>query len=358
MKKTLDYIECPKISEEIIVYRFPMTDKEIRNGAQLVVKEGQNAVLVSEGKVGEVFGPGKYKLKEKTIPIIADINKKNSNFKSYFSADVYFVSDTYFSNIKWGTANPVIMRDDDFGMIKIRAFGSFAFHVDDAGMFVQEIFATVNKFSVDNISSYLKAIVISGFTDMIADTRIDALELAEHYGELSKQTRERLNYRFTLNGLNLDDLIIENISLPEEVENKIHSKSTTKVVKGVIEEYAKNASAAQVDTNLERVAETAAIVGDVVKKTQPGTKNKNMINCPSCKESIPKGSAYCPYCGKPNRDTMKVCSKCGSVITFDAKFCPDCGEKLYESKDIITCKKCGKTLRDTDKFCPDCGTGA
>ena len=155
-KGLLEIIECPDVSKEIIVYRFPVLDNDIKNGAQLIVREGQVAVLVSEGKVADVFKPGRYKLETKNIPVLTKLNSWAYGFKSPFKAEVYFVSMTQFNNIKWGTPNPITMRDSDFGMVRIRAFGSFSFRVDDPTLFMQEIFGPINKFTEDNISSNLK----------------------------------------------------------------------------------------------------------------------------------------------------------------------------------------------------------
>ncbi len=344
MSKIIDLIECPDISEEIIVYRFPILNKEIRNGAQLIVKEGQVAVLVSNGQVGDVFLKGKHRLKTANLPVLAKLNAWSRWFKAPFKAEVYFISLTKFTNIKWGTPNPVIMRDDEFGMIRIRAFGNFSFRVEDPALFMQEIFGTINKFTPDDISSYLKTMVVAGFTDMVAETRIAALDLAVNYDKLSSDCASKLSVRFTKNGLKLMSLIIENISIPEVVENVVDKRTMVNV-----------ADMNTADSSKTKVG-VSKNVGEAMREAYTAHTTPT-INCTNCDAVIAKGLRFCPQCGKPNKESTKKCPKCHTVITFNAKFCPDCGTKLYDIENVITCKHCGRILDEYDKFCPDCGRG-
>lgn len=362
----LEVIECASIAPEIIVYRFPVLNNEIKNGAQLIVREGQVAVFVSNGEIADVFEPGRYKLVTENIPVLTKINSWKHGFESPFKAKVYFVSSIQFMNIKWGTPNPVIMRDNDFGMVRIRAFGSFSFKVSDAGLFMKEIFGAINKFSAENISSYLKSMVVSGFSDLVAETRISALDLAAHYDELGYKSSDKMRNRFEKNGLTLVDLIVENISLPEEVEKMIDKRTNVGVMSGAMDQYAKiqvidsikdsanNPGGGGSLSGLGVALGSAGIIGETMRKTF-SSPNVNTVNCNHCNAIIARGLKYCPQCGNENKESVKQCPKCSSVVTFNAKFCPDCGTKLFEPENVVVCKGCGKIVDKADNYCPDCG---
>lgn len=363
----LEVIECPDISPDIIVYRFPVLDNEIKNGAQLIVREGQNAVLVSNGQIADVFPAGRYKLKTENVPVLTKINSWSHGFKSPFKAEVYFVSTTQFTNIKWGTPNPILLRDNDFGMVRIRAFGSFSFRINDASIFMKEIFGAISKFSAENISSYLKAMVVSSFTDMLAETKIAALDLAAYYDELGYESTHRMRNRFNKNGLELVDLVIENISLPEEVEKIVDRKTSVGVIGDSMDEYArmqaieamgnvaKKEGASSSVADLGLALGTAGVVGETFKNMY-NRPMSNIVNCIHCNALIGRKSSFCPQCGESNKGSTKHCVDCNSVIAFNAKFCPDCGKKLFDNKKANICKNCGKIADDNDKFCSECGS--
>ena len=209
----IDVIEWTDDSRDTMVHKYDMNGKEIMMGAQLTVRESQSAVFVNEGQLADVFGPGRYELTTQNMPILTALKAWKFGFNSPFKSDLYFVNTKQFMDRKWGTANPVMMRDADFGMIRIRAFGSFSFRVDAANVatFMKEVFGTSALFTVDGVESQLKSIVVSGLSDAIAQSKIPALDLAANYDELSNYALQAMNPKIAPLGVTLTSFVIENI---------------------------------------------------------------------------------------------------------------------------------------------------
>ena len=182
----IDVIEWTDDSANTMVYKYDMNGKEIMMGAQLTVRESQAAVFVNEGRLADVFQPGRYELSTQNMPVLTKLKAWKFGFNSPFKSDVYFVNTKQFLDRKWGTANPVMMRDTDFGMIRIRAFGSFAFRVKDPEVFMKECFGTSSLFTVEGVEGQLKSMVVSGLSDAIAQSKIPALDIAANYSGLSQ----------------------------------------------------------------------------------------------------------------------------------------------------------------------------
>ena len=189
----IDVIEWTDDSQNTMVYKYDMNGKEIMMGAQLTVRESQAAIFVNEGKLADVFQPGRYELSTQNMPILTKLKAWKFGFNSPFKSDVYFINTKQFLDRKWGTANPVMMRDADFGMIRIRAFGSFAFRVKEPETFMKECFGTSSLFTVEGVEGQLKSMVVSGLSDAIAQSKIPALDIAANYSGLSQYCMNALN---------------------------------------------------------------------------------------------------------------------------------------------------------------------
>ena len=226
----IDVIEWTDDSRDTMVYKYDMNGKEIMMGAQLTVRESQTAVFVNEGQLADVFTPGRYELTTQNMPVLTALKAWKFGFNSPFKSDVYFVNTRQFTDCKWGTANPVMMRDAEFGMIRIRAFGSYAFRVKDPAVFMREVFGTSSLFTVSGVEGQIKSIVVSGLSDAIAQSKIPALDLAANYMELSQYVLQTLNPKVEALGLTLSNFVIENISLPEEVEKAMDRRTSMGVV--------------------------------------------------------------------------------------------------------------------------------
>jgi len=237
---------------DILAYRFPRYQNEIKMGAQLTVREGQTAVFVNEGKIADVFKPGMYTLQTQNMPILATLKGWKYGFNSPFQAEVYFISMRQWTDQKWGTQNPIMLRDAEFGPVRIRAFGTYAFHVDDPATFLRQLVATDPSFEAYEISSQLRNTIVARFTDVIGQSKIPVLDLAGNYDKISKAALETIKPDLAGLGLALNLFYVENISLPPEVEQAI-DKRTQMGVLGNLDQYTK--------------FQTATAIGDAAKNT-------------------------------------------------------------------------------------------
>ncbi|MDP3486639.1 MAG: SPFH domain-containing protein, partial [Bacillota bacterium] len=199
----IEVIEWTDPTTDTLVYRFPVQGNEIKMGAQLTVRESQAAIFVNEGQIADVFPPGRYQLTTENMPVMTKLRSWKYGFNSPFKAEVYFVNTKQFTNQKWGTANPIMMRDQEFGMLRLRAFGIFSFRVTDPAKFLKELFGTNSTFQTEDIAGQLRGMIISGMTDLVAESKIAALDLAMHYDELGAQARHKMSPRFGEFGLDV-----------------------------------------------------------------------------------------------------------------------------------------------------------
>ena len=336
----IDVIEWSDNSGKTMVHKYDMNGKEIMMGAQLTVRESQVAIFVNEGELADVFEPGRYELKTSNMPILTALKSWKYGFNSPFKSDVYFVNTKQFLDMKWGTSNPVMMRDAEFGMIRVRAFGIYSFKVSDAAKFLKEVFGTAALFTVEGVEGQIKRTLVSGLSDAIAESKIPALDLAANYEELSAYALQAINPKLTDLGLTLCSFVIENISLPEEVEKSI-DKRTSMGVLGNLDQYAKyQAAEAMRDAanNPNGVAGMGVGMGAGAAMGQMFAQNMapaapaaapaavSGAVCVACGKQIPAGSKFCPECGA-KQNAGSFCTSCGKEIPAGTKFCPECGAK-------------------------------
>lgn len=227
----IDIIEWVDDSNHTLVWRFPRYQNEIKNGAQLIVRPGQVAVFVHRGELADAFGPGHYELKTDNLPLLSTLQGWKYGFNSPFRSEVYFVSTRQITDLKWGTPNPIMLRDADFGPIRLRAFGTYTLKAIDPKILLKELVGTDGNFETDEVTELLRSIINSAFADMIGQRKIAALDLAAHYRELSddlkKMVCERIDDEY---GLEVSQLFIVNVSLPEEVEKALDTRSSIGVM--------------------------------------------------------------------------------------------------------------------------------
>lgn len=221
----IEIIEWVDDSRDTMVYRFPVYAKEIKNGAKLVVREGQAAVFIREGQLADVKFPGMYTLDTKNLPILSTLLGWKYGFESPFKCEVYFVATRLFTDLKWGTQNPIMMRDQDFGVVRLRAFGSYALKIGEPGTFIKEIVGTDGLFETSEISNYLRDMLIQAFSNSLASAKIPALDLAANYKDLSDTLTKSIGADFAAHGLTLTRFMISNISVPPEVEAALDKRS-------------------------------------------------------------------------------------------------------------------------------------
>lgn len=251
----IDIIEWTDSSSNTLVYRFQRHNHEIKNGAQLTVREGQAAVFVDEGQLADVFPPGMYTLETENLPILATLKGWKHGFESPFKAEVYFVSTRQFTDQKWGTKNPVTMRDPEFGPVRVRAFGTYSMRVSDPGTFVKEIVGTDGHFTTEEVTDQVRNILVSRFSDAMASSGIPVLDMAANYDELGAKLADRVSDDMGGYGIEVRTLLVENISLPPAVEEAL-DKRTSMGVLGDLDQYTK--------------FQTAEAIGDIANNPGPG----------------------------------------------------------------------------------------
>ena len=226
----IDIVEWLDPTRDTMVHRFERYDNEIKMGAQLVVREGQAAAFVDQGKLADVFEPGMYTLDTDNLPILSTLQGWKHGFHSPFKCEVYFVSTRRFTDLKWGTKHPVTLRDPEFGPVRLRAFGTYEVRVGDPGVFLKELVGTDGKFTTDEITDQLRNLIVARFTDILGESRIPVLDLAANYDELGKFITQRIHEEFTQYGLDITRMLVENISLPEAVEEALDKRSSMGVI--------------------------------------------------------------------------------------------------------------------------------
>ncbi|MGO4913528.1 SPFH domain-containing protein [Leeuwenhoekiella sp. W20_SRS_FM14] len=221
----IDIIEWLDYTDDTIAHRFERYQNEIKNNAKLIVREGQTAVFVNEGQLADVFTPGTYTLNTQNLPILATLKGWKYGFDSPFKAEVYFLNTHLFTDEKWGTKNPITLSDDRFGLVEIRAFGTYAFRINDAGKFIKDIVGTDNNFTNFEINEHLKSLIATRFTDTVGEAKLPIELYAANTTELSETCKEVMQPEFLSVGISLEKFYIENVSMPEELKKEIFEYS-------------------------------------------------------------------------------------------------------------------------------------
>lgn len=226
----IDIIQYLDDTNNTIVYRFDRLNNEIKYNAKLVVREGQAAVFINEGELADVFKPGTHTLSTNNLPILATLKGWKYGFESPFKAEVYFVSTRQFTDLKWGTLNPIMMRDPEFGPVRVRAFGTYTMRVADPAVFIRQVVGTDGRFTTEEITNQIRNLVLTQFASAIGSANIPLLDLAGKYQQMSDMLGAAMAPEFAKLGIEVPKLLIENISLPEEVEKALDKRSTMGVI--------------------------------------------------------------------------------------------------------------------------------
>ncbi|MCX7141376.1 MAG: SPFH domain-containing protein [Proteobacteria bacterium] len=235
-KQFIDIIQWTEDADEAgdtMAWRFPMQEMEIQNGASLTVRESQMAVFVNEGKIADVFGPGMYKLTTQTLPVLTYLKNWDKLFESPFKSDLYFFSTRQKLDRKWGTPNPVTVRDKDFGMVRLRAFGIYAFHLVDPKLFHTGISGTVERYTTDQLESQLRNTIVGNISDIFGESGVPFIDMAGNQLEFGNALKTKLDPMFQQYGLALDSLIVQNISLPEELQKMLDTRIGVNMMGGM-----------------------------------------------------------------------------------------------------------------------------
>lgn len=246
----IDVIEWTDDTRDTIVYRFQRRDNAIKYGAKLTVREGQAAVFIHEGQLADVFQPGLYQLETNNMPIMTTLQSWDHGFSSPFKSEIYFVSTRRFQDLKWGTKNPIMMRDPEFGPVRMRAFGTYSIRIADPGLFLQEIVGTDGEFTVDEVQFQLRNVVVSRFSNALASSGIPVLDLAANTDQMAEFLQKRIAPEIAAYGIEIPSLFVENVSLPEAVEQAMDKRTSMGVI-GDLGKYAQFQAAESMRTAAE-----------------------------------------------------------------------------------------------------------
>ncbi len=368
MNQFIEVIEWLDSSQDTLVYRFPVAGQEIKNGAQLIVRESQAAVFVFEGQVADVFTPGRYTIDGGNTPILSKLGAWKYGFNSPMKSEVYFVNTKQFTDMKWGTSNPIMLRDADFGIVRLRAFGAYSLRVADPAGFIKEIAGTNAHFQTEDIDGQLKRAIVSEFSDAIGEMKIPALDLAAQYKEIGEAIRAKINQDFSSWGLEVTKFYVENISLPPEVEAAMDKRASMGAL-GNVQTYAQFQAADALRDAAQNEGGGAGLgaglgagfavgghMANAFSANQPGGPGGGGtaagVACPACGKQNAAGAKFCADCGGKMEIAQVPCVKCGANLREGAKFCSECGSSQEKAK----CTGCQAELSAGAKFCPECGT--
>ena len=323
-KQFIDVIEWVEPGDGILAYRYPMQDREIQNGGKLTVRDSQMAVFVNEGKVADAFGPGLYTLTTHTLPILTYLRNWNKAFQSPFKSDVYFVSTRLQTNQHWGTPNPITIRDKEFGAVRIRGFGIYTYHIADAKVFYSKVSGTRDLYTVPDLEGQLRNTIIGRMTDTFANSQVPFLDMAANQVTLGNTIAGQLKPSFTELGLNLDSFVVENLSLPDELQKILDQRISMNMV-GDMGRYTQFEVAQSIPTAAANeggggVAGVAAGLGAGVAMGQA-----MMDALKKAGSSGGESGATTAGGGAVASPETKFCMNCGKSIPRASKFCPECG---------------------------------
>lgn len=326
-KQFIDVIQWTEPADGILAWRFPMQDMEIQNGGKLTVRESQAAVFVNEGKVADVFGPGLYTLNTNTLPILTNLMNWDKQFKSPFKSDVYFFSTRQQINQHWGTPQPVTIRDKDFGAVRMRAFGIYSYHIGDAGKFYSKISGTRDTYTVPELEGQLRNTIIGRMSDTFAGSSVPFLDMAANQVELGKKIADQLAPSFADIGLALDTFVVENLSLPDELQKRLDERIGMAMV-GDMNKYTQFQVAQSMPIAAANEGGGVAGIGAglgagvVMANQMMNAMKPGGGGAPTDQGPAPSGGA--PTAGATS--ATKFCSECGKPIARASKFCPECGK--------------------------------
>ena len=367
-KNLLKVIEW-EFTENAMVHKYEIPERyEIMNKSKLIVRESQAAIFVYQGQIADVFTAGTWTLETDNVPVLSKLAAWKYAWEMPNRVDIYFVNLKQFIDMKWGTANPIALRDKDFGMIRLLGHGEYSFHVCNPATFMKECFGTVRSYSSDKIHEYLKDIVLMELTDLIGECNIPILDLASNYRELGDTVRDKVAEKFGKLGVAADEVFIKYLKLPEAVEQAMDKRSTLGVMGDKMSEYAQFESVAAMRDAAKNPGMGGMFAGMGVglgagtrigagfaqnfDGAMNGTAQQSAqptVACSKCGAKVPVNAKFCPECGQKNGTTI-TCANCGKEISGNSKFCPECGTPTAKK-----CPGCGKDVKSGIKFCPECG---
>ena len=342
-KQLIDVIQWTEPEDGILSYRYPMQDMEIQNGGKLTVRESQMAAFINEGKVADIFGPGLYILNTHTLPILTYLQNWATGFQSPFKSDVYYFSTRIQTDQHWGTATPITIRDREFGAIRLRGYGIYSYHVADPKSFHTKISGTRDIYHVADLEGQLRNTIIARMTDMFAQSNVPFLDMAANQALVGEKIAESMKPVMTELGLVLDSFVVENLSLPEELQKMLDTRVSMNML-GDMGRYTQfqvanslpiaaanqGAGVAGIGAGLGAGMAMAQTMMNAMQPPQMGgappagpAPQGPVPSSPAPAGAAPGGAAPAPPAAAGSE--MKFCGECGKPIPRKAKFCAECG---------------------------------
>jgi membrane protease subunit (stomatin/prohibitin family) len=328
-KQFIDVIQWNEPEDGLLAYRYPMQDMEIMNGGQLTVRESQMAAFINEGRIADVFGPGLYKLTTRNLPLLTDLMNWDKAFESPFKSDVYFFSTRQQIDQKWGTATPITLRDKEFGAVRLRAFGNYAYRVADPRVFFNQVAGTRDAYFATDLDGQLRTAIVAGMTNTFANSDVSFIDMAANQATLGVKIAAELKTTFAGLGLELSQFVVENVSLPEELQKVFDQRVGMNMV-GDLGRYtlysaaesldlsaANTSGAAGMGMGLGAGAAVAQVLSNALKPIgmAPPSAPPQTGAAPLISASVPDApqaaAKFCIECGKPIAERAKFCSECG-----------------------------------------------
>jgi membrane protease subunit (stomatin/prohibitin family) len=311
-KQFIDVIQWNEPEEGMLAYRYPMQDMEIQNGGQLTVRESQMAAFVNEGKIADVFGPGLHTLTTRNLPLLTDLKNWDKAFESPFKSDVYFFSTHLQIDQKWGTATPITIRDSEFGVVRLRGYGIYSYRISDPRTFFAQISGTRATFYVSELEGQLRNTIVARMTNIFAGSNISFLDMAANQAALAKKIEEQMKPAFAALGLELNSFVVENISLPDELQ-KVMDQRIGMGMAGDLGRYTQFETAQSLPI---AAANAGGAAGTGVGLGAGVAMGQSMMS--SLKPAVESSAS--------SATAAKFCSACGKPVPGAAHFCPECGK--------------------------------